>query len=355
MPEHQKNKKHLRKIILFIALILLVLLVIGSVIVYRFHEYIYGANMSVGKDAYFLYIPSESSYEDVCRFLKDAGLNDMESFLWVAGKMNYPAKLKAGRYRLTDGMSNLELVRMLRSGRQIPVNVTFNNIRSQEQLAGAVASYIEADSADMVALLTDSLYLAEKFSLTPQTILSLFIPNTYELFWNTSAKGFMDRMAKEYDRFWTESRRQKARKANMTVLQVVTLASIVEEETRMDSEKPTMAGVYINRLDRGIPLQADPTVKFAAGDFTIKRVLNRHKEIQSPYNTYLNEGLPPGPICIPSIVSVDAVLNYVKHDYLFFCAREDLSGFHHFARTLEQHSRYARAYQKKLNNLKIFK
>ena len=355
MSEYQKPKKRRRKLVYYITLILLILLIVGGVIIHHFHEHIYGANMSVGKDTTFLYIPTNSAYEDVCRLLEEAGLKDVASFHWVAGKMNYPAKVKSGRYRLTDGMSNLELVRMLRSGRQIPVNVTFNNIRLHTQLAGAVALPIESDSAGIAALLADSVYLAENFNLTPQTILSLFIPNTYEFFWNTSAKGFMDRMAKEYDRFWTENRRQKAREANMTPLQVSTLASIIEEETQMDSEKPTMAGVYINRLNKGIPLQADPTVKFATGDFSINRVLKRHTEIQSPYNTYLNQGLPPGPICVPSIASIDAVLNYVQHDYLFFCAKNDMSGYHSFARTLEQHNRNARAYQNTLNKMKIYK
>ena len=355
MSERQKNKKQIRAILYITALILLILLIAGGLTAYRFHEYIYDSNMSVdSQNASFLYIPTNSSYDDVCQLLNEFGLKDEKSFRWVAGKMNYPAKVKAGRYRLTDGMSNLELVRMLRSGRQIPVNVTFNNIRLLPQLAGAAAAYIEADSADIMALLADSIFLADELKHTHQTILSLFIPNTYELFWNTSAKGFLDRMAKEYDRFWTESRLEKAREADMTRLQVSTLASIIEEETQMDSEKPTMAGVYINRLKQDIPLQADPTLKFAIGDFTIRRVLNKHKELESPYNTYLNTGLPPGPICVPSITTIDAVLHYVKHDYLFFCAKDDLSGYHNFARTLEQHNRNARAYQKTLNKMKIF-
>ena len=353
MSKHPKQKGHIVKIIICIILILMI---IGSIYTYRFYEYIYSVNLSVTQeDEPFLYIPTNSTFDDVCLRLEEAGLHDVESFRLVAGRMNYPKKVKPGRYRLIDGMNNIELVRMLRSGRQIPVKVTFNNIRLNAQLAGTVTPNIEADSTGIMALLTDSAYLAEQFKLTPRTIMSLFIPNTYEFFWNTSAKGFMDRMAKEYDRFWTENRRQKARDANLTPLQVITLASIIEEETQMDSEKPTIAGVYINRLNIGMLLQADPTIKYAAGDFTIRRVLNRHKEIQSPYNTYRNTGLPPGPICIPSIASIDAVLNYTKHDYLFFCAKEDFSGYHNFARTLQQHNRNAQAYQKALNNLKIFK
>jgi len=353
MSKHQKRKKVRWIIIFFIALILLTA---GSIMAYSFYERIYGVNLSVANDeTSFLYIPTGSTFENVCQLLEAAGLRDLPSFYWVAGKMNYPARVKAGRYRLTDGMNNIELVRMLRSGRQIPVNVTFNNIRLGAQLAGAVAPPIEADSADIVTLLTDSVFLAEQFQHTPKTILSLCIPNTYEFFWNTSAKGFLERMSKEHDRFWTESRRQKARDANLTPLQVSTLASIIEEETQMDSEKPTMAGVYINRLNRGIPLQADPTLKYALGDFAIRRVLNIHIEVQSPYNTYKNAGLPPGPICIPSIASIDAVLNYEKHDYIFFCAKDDFSGFHSFARTLQEHNRNAQAWYRALNQRRIYR
>jgi UPF0755 protein len=353
MTEHQKRKKHTGKIIGFS---LVILLIAGGITGYRIYQRIYDANLSVtGEEAVFLYIPTGSGFDDVCERLVEAGLRDAESFRWVAGRMNYPAKVKAGRYRLTDGMNNIELVRMLRSGRQIPVKVVFNNIRINTQLAGAVAPPLETDSASIMALLADSIYLAEHFNLTPQTILSLCIPNTYELFWNTSASGFLERMAKEHERFWTESRRQKARDVNLTPLQVSILASIIEEETQKDDEKTTMAGVYINRLNKGMLLQADPTLKFAAGDFTIKRVLDRHKNIQSPYNTYLNTGLPPGPICIPSIASIDAALNYEKHEYLFFCAKDDFSGYHSFAKTLAQHNRNAQAYQKALNNMRIYR
>jgi len=353
MSRHQKQKKYGGKII---TGILLIFLIAGGITVFRFYKCIYDVNLSIiHKDEPFLYIPTGSVFDDVCSLLVDAGLHDAKSFRWVADRMNYPANIKSGRYRLTDSMSNIELVRMLRAGRQIPVKVIFNNIRLNTQLAGAVTRTIEADSSNIMALLTDSAYLAERFNLSPQTVLSLFIPNTYEFFWDTSAKGFMDRMAKEYNHFWTESRRQKGRDANLTPLQVTILASIIEEETQMNSEKPTMAGVYINRLNKGMLLQADPTIKYAAGDFTIRRVLNSHTKIQSPYNTYLYAGLPPGPICVPSIASIDAVLNYSKHDYLFFCAKEDFSGYHNFARTLQQHSRNAQVYQKALNDLKIFK
>jgi len=353
MSKPSKRKRHIWFIV---GAVLLILLTAAGVVAHGFYERVHSVNMTVlQKDDPFLHIPSGSSFDDVCLLLAEAGLHDAESFRWVAGRMNYAGRVKSGRYRLTDGMTNIELVRMLRSGRQIPVNVTFNNIRFNTQLAGAVTRNIEADSASVMALLVDSAYLAERFKLAPHTVMSLFIPNTYEFFWDTSAEGFMDRMAREYDRFWTESRRQKAREAKLTPLQVSILASIIEEETQKDSEKPTMAGVYINRLNRGMLLQADPTLKFAAGDFTIRRLLNRHKEVDSPYNTYKHAGLPPGPICAPSIASIDAVLNYVKHDYIFFCARADFSGYHNFARTLQQHNRNAQEYHRALNNSRIFR
>jgi len=353
MSEYKNRKKFVWQIVVSCIVIVIIA---GSIISYLLYRRIYSVNLSLtGENAVFLYIPVNSTFDDVCTYLEEEGLHDMESFRWVANRMNYPSKVKGGRYRLTNGMTNIELLRMLRSGRQVPVKVIFNNIRLNTQFAGAVTCNIEADSASLIALLNDSAYLAEHFKLNPQTILSICIPNTYEFFWNTSAKGFMDRMSKEYERFWTENRRKKASDAKLTPLEVSILASIIEEETKKDSEKPTMAGLYINRLNIGMPLQADPTLKYAAGDFTITRILNKHKEIQSPYNTYQNVGLPPGPICIPSIASIDAVLNYVKHDYLFCCAKEDFSGEHNFARTLQQHNRNAQAYQKALNNMKIYR
>ena len=338
------------------GLIFLAMLIAGGIVVYRLYGQIYGSNMSLRSgEPVFMFIPTGSDFEDVCLSLEEAGLQNIESFRMLAARMNYRGAVRAGRYRLTDGMSNIELVRMLRSGRQAPVNVIFNNIRINEQLAGAVAPFIETDSASIIALMNDNDFLREHYNHSSQTILSMCIPNTYEFMWSTSAKGFFDRMSREYERFWTEERRNKAREANLTPLQVSILASIIEEETQQNSEKPRMAGVYINRLNRGMILQADPTLKFALGDFTIRRVLDRHKEVDSPYNTYKHTGLPPGPICSPSIASIDAVLNFEKHEYLFFCARADFSGFHNFARTLQEHNRNANAYHRWLNERRLFR
>ncbi|MDR1671949.1 MAG: endolytic transglycosylase MltG [Bacteroidales bacterium] len=333
-----------------VAVIILCVLIAAG---YRIYERIYAANILISDDPQFLMIPTSASFDKVCTLLLEAGLQNEASFRWTAHRMNYPDRVKAGRYRLPNGMNNIELVRMLRSGRQIPVKVTFNNIRTGAQLAGKVAVVIETDSAGIAALFSDDVFL-NKHHLTPETAISVFIPNTYEFQWNTSAKQFWERMLKEHTRFWNEERRRKADAIEMTPLQVSILASIIEEETQMNDEKPMMASVYINRLQRAMPLQADPTLKFAAGDFSIRRILDKHKEIQSPYNTYLHTGLPPGPICMPSVASLDAVLNYKKSDYLYFCAKEDLTGYHNFSKTLAQHNRNAEAYQKALNKLRIY-
>jgi UPF0755 protein len=243
---------------------------------------------------------------------------------------------------------------LLRSGEQLPVNLIFNNIRDINQLAGAVGRQIEADSVSIVKLLTDSTYLS-LLGLNREIAPILFIPNTYEMYWNTSAEGFIKRMHDEYIKFWKGERTSLANEIGLTIAEVVTLASIVEKETNKNDEKPIIAGVYMNRLKAGWRLQADPTVIYAIGDYSIKRVLNVHKEFRSPYNTYQVHGLPPGPICIPSIASIDAVLNYDRNSYLFFCAKDDLSGYHVFARTNRQHNINARKYQEALNKMGIYK
>ncbi len=274
------------------------------------------------------------------------------SFEWVAERKNYPAMVKRGHYLISDSMNNNELVNMLRSGVQVPVNVIFNNIRKKEELAGKIARQIEADSGSLMKCWNDKPFL-QSIATTPEKALMIFIPNTYEFWWTTDAYEFTRRMYQEYQDFWDEGRRNKAEAARLKVEEVIILASIIEKETQKNDEKPTIAGVYINRLRKDWPLQADPTVVFAVGDFEMKRVLTVHTKIDSPYNTYLHTGLPPGPICMPSIASIDAVLNYKKHDYMFFCAKSDMSGYHAFSRTLQEHNRQARAYQQALNTRNI--
>ena len=241
---------------------------------------------------------------------------------------------------------------MLKSGQQEPVKVVFNNIRLKEQLAGVISKQIEADSLSITKLLSDKEYLSA-LGLTPENSVSLFIPNTYEFYWNTSAKGFIERMQKEHNRFWNERRRTILNRTGLNITEVIILASIVEQETKKNDEKPIVAGVYLNRLRKNWNLEADPTLIFATRDFSAKRVLNIHKEVDSPYNTYRNRGLPPGPICIPSIASIDAVLNYKEHQYMFFCAKDDFSGYHSFARTYQEHLVNARRFHNELNRRKI--
>ena len=231
--------------------------------------------------------------------------------------------------------------------------MTFIKFTTKEVFAGKVARQIEADSAEIVELLNNSTYL-ESINFNSLTWQALLIPNTHEFYWNTSARQFMDRIVKEYDVFWNASRTEQAAKAGLSKIEVAILASIIQRETTMNDEKPTIAGVYLNRLKRGMRLEADTTLISALGDFSIKRVLDVHRKIDSPYNTYKHAGLPPGPICTPTIQSLEAVLNAEKHKYLFFCAKEDFSGYHNFAKTYAQHRVNARKFQRELNKRRIW-
>jgi UPF0755 protein len=236
---------------------------------------------------------------------------------------------------------------------QEPVNLTFNNIRNMESLAGRLSSQLMTDSLSLLEALTNPDIVAG-YGFNSQTFGAMFIPNTYQVYWDTSVKGLTDRMKKEYDAFWNSNRKKRAEEIGLTPLEVSTLASIVEEEATYADEYPIVAGLYLNRIKRGMRLEADPTVKFAVGDPTLRRILFKHLEVESPYNTYKNDGLPPGPIRIPSIQGIDAVLNPVSHNYLFMCAKDDLSGRHNFAVTHAEHARNARAYQRALNERRIY-
>jgi UPF0755 protein len=332
----------------------LTLLILASLIAaYYLYRAIYTNNVWIPESkTVSITIPTDASYNDVKNILYSKGIIlNRNSFEWLAGRKKYPGLVKPGHYVIHEGMSNDELINMLRMGQQTPLNVIFNNIRTKEQLAQQISLQIEADSAALMALMNDSVYMSQ-MGLSSEAATALFIPNTYELYWNTSAGQFMDRMYIEYKKFWEGNRSEKAAAINMSKPEVVILASIIEKESNKNDEKPVIAGVYINRLDRHWLLQADPTLVYASGDFELTRVLNVHKEIDSPYNTYMYEGLPPGPICIPSITSIDAVLNYEDHDYLFFCAKDDMSGYHVFAKSISQHNRNARKYRRALENQK---
>ena len=307
-----------------------------------------------GENPYF-YITTGSQFEDVYYLLtENEFLIDNESFLWLSEKKNYKNNIYPGRYLLESKMNNNQLIDLLRSGQQEPVKVIFNNIRTKLDLAGRIGAQIEADSIDILEILNDKEELVS-YNLNENNVMSLFIPNTYEFYWNTSANNFMTRMSREFDNFWNENRLNKLERVNLNKIEVMILASVVEQETQMNDEKERLAGVYINRIRKGMRLQADPTIKFALGDFEIKRVLTEHLSINSPYNTYKHKGLPPGPICIPSISSIESVLNFEEHNYLYFCAKYDFSGYHAFAKNLQQHNINAEKYQKALNKNRVFK
>lgn len=342
----ETKRKKLRLIILLVFGLL-----IGAVILagYLIFNRIMRPNVSTpAHEVFSLYIPTNADFGQVKDSLYLHQLiDDPASFEWLAGKKDYPAHVRPGHYLIKDGMSNLQIVNMLRGGMQTPVKVTFNNLRDIRQLAGKVAAQIEADSSEIVGLLAHS-DSVRAWGFNAQTLPALFLPNTYEFYWNTDAEKFVHRMKHEYDKFWNEERLGKAKALKLTPVQVSTLASIVDKETNKTDEMARIAGVYLNRLQGGWLLQADPTLVFASGDFELKRVLNAHKEIESPYNTYKYIGLPPGPICIPSLAAINAVLNAEKHNFYYFCAKEDFSGYHVFAKTLNEHNRNAQRYHRAL-------
>ncbi len=349
----KKVKKSIQRMGLFVAVLILVAVIIGG----RFFRYINGNNIDLSKTEQpcYLYIPNGITFSQLKTIMSDLGVvKDMESFVWVAKKKKYDLNVKGGKYLLEDGMSNNKLINKLRSGTQDPVRITFNNLRTLNQLASVISNKLMVDSTELMRLFQDKDYV-NSLGFTMESLPGLFIPNTYEIFWNTDAKGFVRRMKKEYDSFWTEERTKKASALGLTKNEVSIIASIVDEETVMADEKPIVAGLYVNRLKRNMKLQADPTVKYALGDFSIQRIIRSDLSIDSPYNTYKYEGLPPGPIRIPSIVGIDAVLNRKKHDYLYMCAKEDFSGYHNFAKTLAQHNVNARKYQNELRKRKIWR
>jgi UPF0755 protein len=328
---------------------MIIIVVIGIVAVFFARNYLYISKPIIktadGKDV-SLYIPTNADYQYVKNELISLNvLKSKNAFDWLAKRSNYDENVHPGRYILTDGMTNQQLINMLRMGYQTPVKVVFNNMRTVEQLAGRISDQIEADSISII----------NEINNNPDVDATTFIPNTYEFYWNTDADDFVDKMIVEHKRFWNETRMQKAKDIRLTPRQVSILASIVDKETTKTSEMPRIAGVYLNRINKRWPLQADPTLVFALGDYNIRRVLDVHKNIDSPYNTYKYAGLPPGPICIPSIAAIDAVLNAEKHNYFYFCAKDDLSGYHVFARNITEHNRNAEKYRKALNKNKIYK
>ncbi|MCF0172144.1 MAG: endolytic transglycosylase MltG [Bacteroidales bacterium] len=297
-----------------------------------------------------IYISRSTGFEGFLDSLEKSGaVSDMKSFRKAAIHLGLDEALKPGHYLLKPGLNNKEIERVFSHGWQTPVRIQVKGyIRNFEKMASHLSQRIEADSTEIITAIRDEVTM-KSYGFNKASYLSMFIPDTYEVYWTITPHEFLARMKKEYDAFWTPARKEKAQKAGLSQDEVMTLASIVIEETKYEPEMPTIAGVYINRLRKGIPLQADPTVKYAAGEAGITRILSKHLKIESPYNTYLHKGLPPGPITIAPKVAIDAVLNYEKHNYIYFCAKETFVGQHNFAATYPEHLANARRYHAALN------
>ena len=327
-------------------------LILGGILGYNYYQKIFGE--AITKET-VLFVNSTDSLVDVKEKISEIS-SKPNTFLWVAAQKSV-TKPKVGRYVLKEGMSNNDLVNMLRSGWQTPLKLSFNNQDTLEKLSGRLATQLATDSISLLTAFTDKEFLS-KNNLTKNSVLQIFIPNTYEFYWTVSPEKFRTKMLTAYKRFWNNTRLKKAKALNLTKEEVITLASIVHKETAKEVERPIVAGLYLNRLKKGIPLQADPTIIYCVKqvkgqDFVVKRVLNIDLEINSPYNTYKNRGLPPTLIAMPDISAIDAVLNPAKHNYYYMCASVDKIGYHEFSKTLRQHNRNAAKYQRWLNRHRI--
>ena len=346
---------YIRKIIIAVAL--LGLIAMGA-FAYYVYTTVFTPNTRFDTSQAFVFIPTNADAHDLQNAVKPY-IKDWDSFIAVANRKGYFSNIKPGRYQLTKGMNNNDIVNTLRS-QNLPLSVSFNNQKTIHHLAGRIAQQIEADSTSLVHTMLDASYLSAK-QFTADNALAMYIPNTYEFYWNTSAEKFKERMWKEYQAFWNDSRKQKAAALNLTELEVISLAAIVQKETAIVAERPRVAGVYVNRLKRGMLLQADPTVIYTIKkekndfDLVVKRVLYKDLEIDSPYNTYKYTGVPPGPIAMPDISSIDAVLNYEQHNYFYFVANPDNPGHHIFAKTLAQHNRNKQKYIRWVNQQRIMR
>lgn len=340
---------NLKKITTIASVVLMSVLLIYGFILAR---QVFSENTKFSEKELYVYVPTGSTYEDVKKIIEPF-VKNMVRFEMVATKRNYPENVKPGRFLFTKGMNSYQLVKTLRLN--VPVNLAFNNQERLENLAGRVSSQIEADSLSLLSSFKDSIFLKEN-GFTDENVFVMFVPNTYELYWNTSAEKFRDKMIKEYHNFWNKERIEKAAKQGLTPIEATILASIVHKESVKKEERPRIAGVYLNRMRQGMPLQADPTVIFAIKkktnnfDQVIKRVFYNDLTMSSPYNTYVNLGLPPGPIAMPDITALEAVLNPKKNNFIYFCASVDRFGYHEFAATLEEHNKNAKKYSDWVNS-----
>lgn len=339
----------MKKRIYIIGIIACLLLVAVASVGYVAYTAIMAPTVQGEQTVYIQVRPEDKSIHILDKLTSVADFKSTTGFLPLMKHYKYDSRVKPGNYAIRPGDSMRDICLRLLSGNQTPVKLVVPSVRTLDRLAGAVAKQLMTDSASIARLLTDP-HLIDSLGYTTETFPTLFIPNTYEVYWTMTPEQFVNRMEKEHSRFWNTDRLAKAKAQGLTPEQVCTLASIVDEETNKNDEKPLVAGLYLNRLHRGILLQADPTVKFAHGKFDLRRILLTHLTIDSPYNTYKYAGLPPGPIRIPSIAGIESVLNPAKHNYIYMCAKEDFSGYHNFATTLSQHNANARRYQQALNS-----
>jgi UPF0755 protein len=345
----KKKTSFFRKIIISLVVMGVLLIGAGGYYVYK---NIFQPNVNLGeKKSQVIYIPTGSGFEDVVRILQENNiLKNRASFEWLSEKKKYKNAIKPGKYRILASMNNNSLINLLRAGIQEPVDINFNGLHSLDEFLSRVCRRIEADSATLFDDAHNTEYV-NKLGFTKDNFQAMFIPDTYQFFWNTSVDEFYNRMAKEYKTFWTDERKKKAKATGYSQTDITILASIVQGEQCCDNEeKKIIAGLYINRLKKDMKMESDPTVIFALGDFTKQRVTNEDKKVDSPYNTYINKSLPPGPVSFPQASTIDAVLNYTKSDYIFMCAKEDLKGKHYFAKTYDEHKIYAKRYHDALNS-----
>ena len=340
------KKKILISIIVFSTLL-------SSISVYLYQMF-YSPNFLINQKDKFLIIEDNMNFNDVRnKLIQDTILNDVLSFSVLSKAMKYNQNIKSGAYKIKSNMSNYSLIKMLRSGNQTPINISFNYARKIEDLAKIIAKDLKITSDEFMEFINNK--KNDLYGFNKMNIMAMFLSDTYEVYWNISIESLFNKMHSEYTKFWNEERINKSNELKMSKIDISILASIVASETIKIDEANIIAGVYINRLKKNMYLQADPTLVYAANDFSIKRVLNKHKKIASPYNTYINKGLPPGPIKLTTKKYIDAVLNYEKHKYIYFCAKDDFSGYHVFAIKLSQHNRNAKKFQKALNNRKIYR
>lgn len=340
------KKKILISVIVFSTLL-------SSISVYLYQMF-YSPNFLINQKDKFLIIEDTMNFNDVRnKLIQDTILNDVLSFSVLSKAIKYNQNIKSGAYKIKSNMSNYSLIKMLRSGNQTPINISFNYARKIEDLSKIITKDLKITNDEFMEFINNK--KNDLYGFNKINIMTMFLSDTYEVYWNISIESLFNKMHSEYTKFWNEERINKSNELKMSKIDISILASIVASETIKIDEANIIAGVYINRLKKNMYLQADPTLVYAANDFSIKRVLNKHKKIASPYNTYINKGLPPGPIKLTTKEYIDAVLNYEKHKYIYFCAKDDFSGYHVFAIKLSQHNRNAKKFQKALNKRKIYR